>query len=213
MNKMKAFISRGAAVSFLLLVLTSVYAQEPDEQPLLANMALPAAEKKELKGFYEKKFLVVLRDGLAVGICEHTPYNPARHRYLYTGSPLPVRITGDQAEYHTQAGARAKFDIACGKIIPQPLHTGEVLWVRHVSLHGEELRINVEAIFRRDVAPGRKAQDEYEKYWVEDADFRFVGKADAPDATAALVEKWVKVFDTPDVAAKFGNTISEARSK
>ncbi len=166
-----------------------------------------AQTKSQLKERYDKKFLVVLRDGLAVGICEHTPYNTARHRYLYTGSPLTVRLTGDQAEYHTQAGVRASLDFACGKIIPQPLHRGEVLRVRRVSPHGEEFRINVEAIFRRDVAPGRKAQDEHEKYWVEDADLRFVGKADAPDATAALVDKWVKVFDTPDEAAKFGNTI------
>ena len=89
----------------------------------------------------------------------------------------------------------------CGKIRPQPLDKGKVLRVRSVSLHGGRLRITVEAI------------SSYESGWVALADLRFViGSQVDADAVAAL-EKWVKVFDSQDDAAKFGDTIRGARSK
>jgi hypothetical protein len=168
---------------------------------LLAGAALAALEKNEVEQRYEKKFLVVVREGLAVGTCAERQQGPA---------PLPVltvKVRGEEAEFHTQSGASA-FLSNCGAIVPEPLKKGEVLRVRGVSLHGHEVRIFVETVSLHQVDRARGAS-EHHSYQQGAADLRFV-TANEDDATAitGLVEGWVKVFDSQDDAAKFGNTAS-----
>src|SRR5690349_24244666 len=100
---------------------------------VLAVLCIPLSSfpitKRELAQGYKGKFLVVLREGLAVGACA----NHTGTRGLF-GTKMPelgVKITEDRAEYHEQTGFSAMSD-ECGAIMPEPLHKGEVLKVDSV---------------------------------------------------------------------------------
>ena len=172
---------------------------------LLLSLCLPlfATDKKDLIERYKAKYLVVLRQGLAVGTCADLPEIPL-------GNALDVRITGESAEFYPQTGASAGVT-GCGEIIPEPLHKGEIVlakftWFRR--LRGGYFTITVENLVPHQVKRGREeSRHEHLKYGRANLIFETSDPKDY-DAVASLVEKWLKPFDTRAEAAHFGNTAS-----
>ena len=172
---------------------------------LLLPLCLPvfAMDKKDLSERYKGKYLVVLREGLAVGMCADLPGVPS-------GNALDVRITGESVEFHPQTGATAAMT-GCGEIIPEPLHKGEIVLARFTwfrRLKGGYFTITVQNLAPHQVKRGRGAsRHEHLKYGRADLIFETSDAKDY-DAVASLVEKWLKPFDTQAEAAQFGNTAS-----
>jgi len=159
----------------------------------------------ELAQSYKGKFLVVMRDGLAVGTCEGYRPSPVSERVPPT---LHVEIDGDKVEYHAQTGITTQAH-GCAAILPEPLLKGEVLYVRGVSTRGESLMLWAETLSLHQV----DAERAHERSHMEQgaAEFRFkIPKSAGVYYTQHLVETWLKPFDTRAQAAQFGNTAGGA---
>jgi hypothetical protein len=172
---------------------------------LLLPLCLPvfATDKKDLTERYKGKYLVVLRQGLAVGMCADLAEIPL-------GNALDVTITGESAEFYPQTGASAGMT-GCGEIIPEPLHKGEIVFAKFTwfrRLRGGYFTITVENLAPHQVKRGGGAsRHEHLKYGRADLIFETSDPKDY-DAVASLVEKWLKPFDTRAEAAQYGNTAS-----
>jgi hypothetical protein len=160
-----------------------------------------AMDKKDLKLRWDKKYIVVLREGLAAGICGAKPNNGMTTNVDAT---LEVRISGDTADYKpgTTFGATLA---GCRQIVPQQLHKGEVLFVRGVGFHKGVLMILAETTNAHQVDRGVGAF-EHQSYERAVTELRFSGCEH--DGCQEEVEKWVKVFDTQQDAVKYANTAS-----
>lgn len=175
---------------------------------LLAScLPVSAKDKTGEKDFidrYKGKFVVVLREGLAGGICASGRGPTDIH-----GRPLPVpfrvRIAGETAEYKTNAGFGAGL-IGCGEIAPEPIHKGEVLQVVGVSFRKGALGIGTKTVNAHQINRGVGAF-EHDSYEQAVAGLEFVD-CESTEGCQAAVEKWLKLFDTQEEAAKFGNTAS-----
>ena len=170
---------------------------------LLLCLPLLAADKKELEERYKGKYLLVLREGLAVGMCEGRPEVPS-------GTALDVRITGDTAEFGRQASAGTGMT-GCGEIIPEPLHKGEIVFAKYTwfrRLKGGYFTITVETVTPHQVR-GSERVSRHEGLKFGKADLIFeTSDAKDYDAVASMVERWVRPFDTRSDAAQHGNTAS-----
>jgi hypothetical protein len=172
---------------------------------LLLSFCLPvlAMDKSELSERYKGKYLLVLRDGLAVGMCADLAGVPS-------GIALDVRITGESVEFNPQTGASAGMT-GCGEIIPEPLHKGEILFAKYTwfrRLKGGFFTITVQTVSAHQVKRSEgESRHEHLKYGKADLIFETSDNKDY-DAIAALVEKWVRPFDTRTEAAQHGNTAS-----
>jgi hypothetical protein len=178
---------------------------------MLVSCVLPglALDKKDLQAEYHKKFVVVLKDGLAVGVCA-----ARRQALLRTGMggnapvSMPVWITKSGATYKAGTGIGAGFS-GCRELVPQSIRKGEVLAVdRTFFYRGRDFTLVV-----ADLSPGeievRPKSSRRRAYERGTAEFRFkVEDAKDYDAIAALVAQWVKVFDSKEAAAQFANTPS-----
>jgi len=172
---------------------------------LTLSFCLPlfASDKRDLSEHYKGKYLVVLREGLAVGVCEGLPAVPA-------GNAFDVRITGESAEFGEQAGAGTGIT-GCGEMIPEPLHKGEIVFARYTwfrRFKGGYFTITVQTVTPHQVKAGEGAsRHERLKYGKADLIFE-TNDAKDYDAVAALVETWLRPFDTRAEAAQYGNTAS-----
>jgi hypothetical protein len=172
---------------------------------VLLPLCLPVfgTDKKDLAERYKGKYLVVLQEGLAVGVCADLPTVPS-------GIAFDVRITGESAEFSPQTGASAGMT-GCGEIIPEPLHKGEIVFARYTwfrRLKGGFFTITVQTVSPHQVKRSEGAsRHEHLKYGKADLIFETSDTKDY-DAVAALVEKWVRPFDTRAEAAQYGNTAS-----
>jgi hypothetical protein len=162
-------------------------------------------ETKELAQSYKGKFLVVMRGGLAVGTCRGYRPTPVSERIPPT---LHVEIDGDEVEYQAQTGITTQAH-GCLVIVPEPLHKGEVLYVRGVSTRGESLMLWAVTLSPHQV----DAETAHERPHMEQgaAEFRFkIPKGAGLDDTQHLVATWLKEFDSRAQAARFGNTAGGA---
>lgn len=172
---------------------------------LFLPVCLPlfAADKKELEERYKGKYLLVLREGLAVGICEGRPEVPS-------GTALDVRITGDSVEFGRQASAGTGLT-GCGEILPEPLHKGEIVFAKYTwfrRLKGGYFTITVETVTPHQVRRSERAS-RHEGLKLGKADLIFeTSDAKDYDAVALMVGTWVRPFDTRSEAAQYGNTAS-----
>ena len=172
---------------------------------LLLPVCLPlfAADKKELEERYKGKYLLVLREGLAVGMCEGRPEVPS-------GTALDVRITGDTVEFGRQASVGTGMT-GCGEIIPEPLHKGEIVFAKYTwfrRLKGGYFTITVETVTPHQVKRSERAsRHEGLKFGKADLIFETRDAKDY-DAVASMVETWLRPFDTRSEAAQSGNTAS-----
>jgi hypothetical protein len=178
-------------------------AQAP-QQALLAEQGVYVAtvaaargnEKKDLSEFYKGKYLVVMREGLPLAICSQTRGSTAY---------LRVRITESGADTSKQGFWGSIADEDCGAT-PLPAHKGEVLKSGHAAVRGKWLLIWVESLSPHAVTRGVGAfEHESEEY---PAAILMFSLENGNDQARRLIDQWLKPFDTPEEAAKFGNTAS-----
>ena len=171
---------------------------------VLSQLALSAAEKETLNKRYSGRFLVVMKEGLAVGICNV----PAGQSRPLAPPELPVRIAAGRSDYQSQSGATATA-AGCSTLDPEPLEIGEVLKVKKVWSRGDEFHISVQ-----NVSPHRLEAGLDTNLEIGSADFRFkLSEPKALEASAQEIEKWVKPFQSAEEAAKFGSSASGAPAK
>ncbi len=105
----------------------------------IAAVSAFAVDKKDLTERYKHRYVVVVREGLAVGACAGHP-----------GSVLPLNVTisGDTADYKPDARFGAGLT-GCGQIVPEPLHKGDVLFIHNARFHKGQLYLltSIEGIF------------------------------------------------------------------
>jgi hypothetical protein len=162
-------------------------------------------ETEWLAQSYKGKFLVVMRGGLAVGTCQGYRPTPVSERIPPT---LHVEIDGEKVEYQAQTGITTQ-GYGCAAIVPDPLHKGEVLYVRGVSTRGGRLMLWAVALSPHQV----DAERAHERPHMEQgaAEFRFkIPKGAGLDDAQHIVATWLKPFDSRAQAAQFGNTAGGA---
>jgi hypothetical protein len=162
-------------------------------------------EKEDLLTRYRNKFVVVIREGLAIGVCEG---HPATRGLL--GEQIPsatITVDGDQADMR---GHDFIAPSGCGRVTTEPVRKGEVLAVRHVAIHSGQLMINVENVSLHAIERGVGAMG-HETFERGSAFIKFkLPSGKNYDAALAVVENWMKPFDSHEEAAQFGNTASGA---
>ena len=161
------------------------------------------SDKKDFTESYEGKFLVVMREGLSLAICAAN----AGHRASY----LQIRVTESGVDT-LQHGLRGIFlnnmqEDPC-VATPEPVHKGEVLKSSHAAVRGKWLLVRVESISPHSVTRGVGAF-EHESHERPAATVMFPTEG-GYDQAKALIDQWLKPFDTQEEAAKFGNTASGA---
>jgi hypothetical protein len=173
-----------------------------------------AQDKKTLSQSYKGKYVVVLKEGLAVGLCSELP--PP----TWTAPVKPV-VTINISNGIADLTQRGTFlnplapSYGCTSV-PETIHKGEVLKVESagiVNVYGRKFVLNVTNISPHAVQRGTGA---FEHQSLERGYaviiFKLDEKDDAkePAQAAAFASDWFKVFDTQDAAANFGNTASGA---
>jgi hypothetical protein len=160
-------------------------------------------DKNGLSERYKGKYLVVLREGLAVGMCADLPEVPL-------GNALDVRIIGESVGFYPQTGTSAAMT-RCGVIIPEPLHKGEIVFARFAwfrRLRGGYFTITVQNLTPHQVKRSESgSRHEHVKYGRANLIFE-TSEPKNYAAVASIVEKWLKPFNTRTEAAQFGNTAS-----
>lgn len=163
--------------------------------------------QKELLNKYRKKFVVVLKQGLAVGICSSRSGSAGNYGGIAFAFPyLSITISGDQT--NLQDFNSRNIDTTCGRVMQEPVHPGEVLKVAKVSVHGEELSLQLETVNAHSVQRGIGAFA-HESLENGTATLNFSApKSGDLSAIIPTVDAWLKPFDDGQDAAKFGNTAS-----
>jgi hypothetical protein len=159
-----------------------------------------ASDKKDFTERYKDKYFVVMRDGLVLAICSERPGHESYIRVEVSVSGAEIAMKGFRA-----GGYWAK---ECGATA-EPVHKGEVLTSsKHAGASGNWLEISVKSLSPHAVTRGVGAfQHESYEYPAAVLVFPLEG---GNDQAEALVDKWLKTFDTQEEAAKFGNTASGA---
>jgi hypothetical protein len=178
----------------LILLCSSSFLQAQDKKVLKVQL------KQLLNDQYMNKFVVVLKDGLAVGLC-------SEKRADWTTPPTPiltVTIDSGKAWYRE----REVLMSGCITVVPEPIHKGEVLRVASWGISGKTFSLRVMNVSPHEVERGVGA---FAHQSVERGEanilFKLDEKMDVGQVSSPLSE-WFKVFDTQDSALTFGNTAS-----
>lgn len=178
---------------------------------LTLSLLLAASDKKDLTETYQHKALVVMREGLGIAVCSN--------RETATVRPVVVLIDGDNVEFDKQSSLM-KFALAmpndaeeynvCDDVAQEPLHKGEVLMVHHVRVAHHRLYLDVRAVSPHSITRG-EGVFEHESLERGSAVLAFQ-QPDPKDISSvtAVVDSWVKPFDSVAAAAQVGNTASGA---
>ncbi len=172
---------------------------------LLAGARIILAQKNELKTRYDKKILVVLREGLAVGLCSA----PSRGGGPAIQPPeLPVTIEGEAARFHEETGLRA-MGTGCASIAPEPLLKGELLLVRRIWFHdGVQIEVASQPHHvERTPGAAYEIKRSHSEIGLAQLHFKSLSEKDAMSSTAAI-SLWVRPFDSIADAAKFAAELS-----
>ncbi len=165
---------------------------------IVVSASALALDEKEFKARYAGKYLVAIKDGLAVGIC-------SGHRGGETG--MRVDLDYSNARVHQSRAFEILDPDECRGASPEPIHVGEVLKIRHLAIHRGNIRVFVENVSPHAITRGRGAF-QHESY----EGGRAILAIHAPDdqTAAGILDHWVKPFSTAEEAAKYGNTASGA---
>jgi hypothetical protein len=161
-----------------------------------------ASDKKDLSERYKDKYLVVMRDGLVLAICSEKPGATAYFQVRVTESGVDTSKHG-----FLENLPEGRYDPVCGAT-PEPVHKGEVLRSSRAGVRGKWLHIVVESLSSHSVTRGVGAF-EHESHEYPSAILMFA-TGGGYDQARALIDRWLKTFDTQEEAAKFGNTASGA---
>lgn len=158
-----------------------------------------ASDKIDLAGLYKDKYFVVMRDGLALAIYDEDPPH---------GFYLHVRVS--ESSVDTSPHGFVEHNISSSQYGPtaEPLHKGEVLRSIKADVQGEWLLIWVESLSPHAITRGVGAF-QHESHKLPKATLMFPMDGGYEQAKA-LIDRWLRTFDTQEEAAKFGNTASGA---
>jgi hypothetical protein len=169
-------------------------------------------DKKELEQRYKGKYLVVLRNGLSVGICDEIP--------SFHGVPAKVTINDDHVDFKREGKSKMgrlmtggkEDELLCNYFSPEPLQNGELLKIIRVRVNNEDLSLEIETVSPHSVTRGKGAH-EHESHESAKAEFHFIypAKNDYSGAVA-IADKWIKPFETLEAASNFGATIGNTAS-
>jgi hypothetical protein len=148
---------------------------------------------KDLSNDYKSRFLVVMKDGLSLGVCANSSLRD---------SFLRVRITEDGVDTKPHGLLENLPDDKCNAST-EPVHKGEVLRSKHAAVRGKWLLIWVESVSPHAIDRGIGAF-EHQSYESPSAILMFPCER----GVAPLAEEWLSVFDTQAEAVKLGNTAS-----
>jgi len=166
----------------------------------------PEHVKKELLSRYRKKFVVVLREGLAVGICSSRSGPAGNYGGIAFAFPyLSITVTGNEAKFKLFG----LTDPTCGTVIEEPVHKGEVLKITKASLHDERLSLEVETVNPHSIQRGVGAfAHESLENGTAAINFFIAESGKDSESVTPTPDAWLKPFDTAQDASKFGNTAS-----
>src|SRR5947209_6851573 len=99
-----------------------------------------ASERKDLSQRYKGKYLVVMRDGLALAVCGENPGARAYLRIRVTESEI------DTSKHGFLENLPEDSRDSCRGATPKPVHKGEVLKSSHAAVRGKWLLIWVESL-------------------------------------------------------------------
>jgi len=173
---------RSYAVSFLIL---------------MSVVSLHAQDKKELTKEYKNKFVVVLKEGLAVSLCPNGHSIPDIGVTIADGSP----------------SVHPKLFGGCTAMIAEPIHKGEVLKieglvVQKVPFQGPICWVRIVTVSPHSVERGVGAFA-HQSSEIGSADITFkLTEDNQVGQSRSLLSEWFKLFDTQGEAAAFGNTAS-----
>jgi hypothetical protein len=167
---------------------------------LLISTCIMAQDKKAIEHQYKNKFVVVLKEGLEVGLCAQPQANSK-------DCPLLVTVANGNLSYKAEPGFEST------NVMPEPIHKGEVLQVKWINVlkvlfQGQQCQLGLKNVSPHAVERGVGA---FAHQSNERGDAVMIFSLDSAYATAqasALLNDWFKVFDTADEAATFGNTAS-----
>jgi hypothetical protein len=165
---------------------------------LSAGVRWGQERQEDFSESYKGKFLVVMRDGLALAICSQRSGSRAY---------LRVRVTETGVDTSKQGFFGSLADEECGAT-PEPIHNGEVLKSSHAAVREKWLLIWVVSLSPHSITRGIGAF-EHESHECPAAILMFSTEG-GYDQASALTGQWIKTFDTQEEAAKFGNTASGA---
>jgi hypothetical protein len=172
-------------------------------------MALAAKASDPVKSAFGEKFAIVLREGLAVGICNVRDLSRPGYRFGFERTaPLAVSIDGDEADYKAaQRGFGAALS-GCDAIVPERLSMGELLRIRGIHKSGGTVHLFVQNAATHSVERGIGAMA-HQSGEIGEADLRFkVGKN---ESTLGAISGWLRPFESEDEARSFANTASGIR--
>ncbi len=179
--------------------------------PLLLLIVLPVCctggsiDKEGLLSKYRDKFVVVMDDGISIGICQA---HPPERAFGWAPPEVIIVISGLQS-------VQTKIPLfgapGCGPIATEPVHKEEVLKVNHATFHGGYLQLNVASVSPHSVARGVGAFS-HESLEMGAAFIRIRAGNDGKDLDAAdaLAAHWLRPVDAAADAATLGNTASGA---
>jgi hypothetical protein len=171
-------------------------------------VALPSlgSEKKELAERYQQKYLLVLREGLVAGVCSHVS-KPAILPVLISESGVQYKAIGyDRYLKNPHDPFTANYgQPGCGAMVPLALRKGEVLKVLQTQFYRNHFMIIVNTVSSRSVTRG-EGKHQHQSQDIAGAAFRF-DIQDKKDflTIEPLADKWLRIFDAKDDAAKFSN--------
>jgi hypothetical protein len=178
---------------------------------LLSSISLNAQNKKLVEAQYKNKFVVVLKEGLAVGLCsEAQPNWPSLPKPVLT-----VTVNNGVAVYHEQHESAYAMS-GCSIVTPEPIHKGEVLRVESAKIQTVLMQGRQFGLLVMNVSPhavergvGALAHQSDERGWAYIV-FKLDEKDNKKEAiqAASYASDWFKVFDSQNDAASFGNTAS-----
>jgi hypothetical protein len=174
---------------------------------LTIMMAVAANASDPVKDVFGKKFAIVLREGLAVGLCN---VRVSRGAGLGQTTPLAVRIEGEKADYKAVQTGFADVFSGCDATVPERLSKGELVRIRFIHRSGDTVHLFVQnaAIHSVERGVGALAHQSGE---IGEADLRF--KVAKNDSALAIISTWLRPFESEDAALSFANTASGIRVK
>lgn len=164
-----------------------------------ATSIFAANDKKIFTERYKGKYLLVLKEGLAFGVCED---HEATRGLFNTDLPmLSVLIRGESVEYKRQTSF-----LNCGAINPEPLHKGDVLRVTWTGARNGYYSIATETSVPHQLERGVGAFA-HQSAEIGGAYLNF--EASSPEQANAIVALWVREFNSlQEASEQISNTTS-----
>jgi len=171
---------------------------------IIAASCLLAATNPALTIGYDRKYLVVLRDGRAVGLCSGEASRVMGRRPV-TAPALAVRIDGDKATFKEETGL-VTMGTGCKSIAPSPIPRGTILVVDKLRSYGSD-HFSIEAVTepREGTLPGNDGKKEIGEPGI----IRLIFTGKSPGVIMSAVEQWMRPFDSAREAREFSLTLAK----